>query len=117
MDRRVTPPKQFTSLIWGPTPPCKQALSFQPAEQSEEGIIQSSPTRMFLLMADGAVEEQFPQPIAAVEEAQVAPGRGKRRQLHNLDLHRQLKMRRRMVLLVHNLGVCFHGTLCSCLFC
>lgn len=29
---------------------------------------------MFLLMADGAVEEQFPQPIAGVEEAQVAPG-------------------------------------------
>jgi len=26
-------------------------------------------------MADGAVEEQFPQPIAAAEEAQVAPGR------------------------------------------
>ena len=25
-------------------------------------------------MADGAVEEQFPQPIAAAEEAQVAPG-------------------------------------------
>lgn len=25
-------------------------------------------------MADGTVEEQFPQPIAAAEEAQVAPG-------------------------------------------
>ena len=26
MDRRVTPPKQVTSLTWGPLPPCKQAL-------------------------------------------------------------------------------------------
>ena len=26
MDRRVTPPKQFTSPNWGPPPPCKQAL-------------------------------------------------------------------------------------------
>ena len=28
MDRRVTPPKRVTSPIWGPPPPCKQALSF-----------------------------------------------------------------------------------------
>ena len=27
MDRQVTPPKQFTSPTWGPTPPCKQALN------------------------------------------------------------------------------------------
>ena len=27
-DRRVSPPKQVTSLIWGPPPPRKQALSF-----------------------------------------------------------------------------------------
>ena len=26
MDRRVTPPKRVTSPIWGPPPPCKQAL-------------------------------------------------------------------------------------------
>ena len=26
MDRRVTPPKQVTSLTWDPLPPCKQAL-------------------------------------------------------------------------------------------
>ena len=26
MDRRVTPPKQVTSLTWGPLPSCKQAL-------------------------------------------------------------------------------------------
>ena len=26
MDRRVTPPKRVTSPIWGPSPPCKQAL-------------------------------------------------------------------------------------------
>ena len=26
MDRRVTPNKQFTSLIWGPSPPCEQLL-------------------------------------------------------------------------------------------
>ena len=29
MDRRVTPPKRVTSPIWGPRPPCKQALSRQ----------------------------------------------------------------------------------------
>ena len=27
MDRRVTLPKRVTSPIWGPPPPCKQALS------------------------------------------------------------------------------------------
>jgi len=27
MDRRVTPPKRVTSPIWGPPPPCKQALT------------------------------------------------------------------------------------------
>ena len=27
MDRRVTPPKRVTSPIWGPPPPCKQALA------------------------------------------------------------------------------------------
>ena len=27
MDRRVTPPKRVTSLIWGTPPPCKQALT------------------------------------------------------------------------------------------
>ena len=27
VDRRVTPPKRVTSSIWGPPPPCKQALS------------------------------------------------------------------------------------------
>ena len=27
MDRRVTPPKRVTSRIWGPPPPCKQALN------------------------------------------------------------------------------------------
>ena len=27
MDRRVTPPTQVTSPIWGPPPPCKQALN------------------------------------------------------------------------------------------
>ena len=26
MDRRVTPPRRFTSPTWGPPPPCKQAL-------------------------------------------------------------------------------------------
>jgi len=26
MDRRVSPPKLFTSPIWGPPPPCKQVL-------------------------------------------------------------------------------------------
>ena len=26
IDRRVTPPKRVTSPIWGPPPPCKQAL-------------------------------------------------------------------------------------------
>ena len=29
MDRRVTPPKRVTSPIWGPPPPCKQALNVQ----------------------------------------------------------------------------------------
>ena len=28
MDRRVTPPKQVTSPIWGTPPPCKQALDY-----------------------------------------------------------------------------------------
>ena len=28
MDRRVSPPKQVTSPIWGRPPPSKQALSF-----------------------------------------------------------------------------------------
>ena len=27
MDRRVTPPKRVTSPIWGPPPPCKQAVT------------------------------------------------------------------------------------------
>ena len=27
MDRRVTPPKWVTSPLWGPPPPCKQALN------------------------------------------------------------------------------------------
>ena len=27
MDRRATPPKRVTSPIWGPPPPCKQALT------------------------------------------------------------------------------------------
>ena len=27
MDRRVTPPKRVTSLLWGTPPSCKQALS------------------------------------------------------------------------------------------
>ena len=27
IDRRVTPPKQVTSLTWGPRTPCKQALN------------------------------------------------------------------------------------------
>ena len=31
MDRRVTPPKRVSSPTWGPSPPCKQALSHQPA--------------------------------------------------------------------------------------
>ena len=29
MDRWVTPPKRVTSPMWGPPPPCKQALSSQ----------------------------------------------------------------------------------------
>ena len=29
MDRRVTTPKRVTSPTWGPTPPCKQALSIE----------------------------------------------------------------------------------------
>ena len=29
MDKRVTPPKRVTSPIWGPPPPCKQALSHE----------------------------------------------------------------------------------------
>ena len=31
MDRRVTPPKRVTLPTWGPPPPCKQALSKNPA--------------------------------------------------------------------------------------
>ena len=40
----------------------------------KKGSFSQRPTRNFLLMADGAVEEQFPQLIVAAEEAQVAPG-------------------------------------------
>ena len=28
MDGQVTPPKRVTSPTWGPSPPCKQALSY-----------------------------------------------------------------------------------------
>ena len=30
IDRRVTPPKRFTSPTWGPPPPCKEALNLAP---------------------------------------------------------------------------------------
>ena len=79
-------------------------------------------------MADGAVEEQFPQPIAAVEEAQVAPGQaapapqpGPAQPAQNEAQNAELEVNYLSYVfgfwLVHNLGVCSHGTLRSCLVC
>lgn len=79
-------------------------------------------------MADGAVEEQFPQPIAAAEEAQVAPGQaapdpqpGPAQPAQNETQNAELEVNYLSYLfgfwLVHNLRVCFHGTLRSCLVC
>ena len=79
-------------------------------------------------MADGPVEEQFPQPIAAPEEAQVAPGQaapapqpGPAQPAQNDAQNAKLEVYYLSYVfgfwLVHNLGVCFHGTLRSCFVC
>ena len=36
MNRRVTPPKRVTSSTWGPSPPCKPALSYDGNNQSHK---------------------------------------------------------------------------------
>ena len=77
-------------------------------------------------MADGALEEQFPQPIAAAEEAQVAPGQAApatqpgpaqpaQNEAQNAELEVNYLSNVFGFWLVHNLGLCFHGTLRSCL--
>ena len=79
-------------------------------------------------MADGAVEEQFPQPIAAAEEAQVAPGKpapvpqpGPAPPAQNEAQNAELEVNYLSYVfgfwLVHNFGVCFHDALRSCLVC
>ena len=79
-------------------------------------------------MADDAVEEQFPQPIAAAEEAQVAQGQpapapqpGPAQPAQNEAQNAELDVNYFSYVfgfwLVHNLGVCFHGALRSCLVC
>ena len=79
-------------------------------------------------MVDGAVEEQFPQPMAAAEEAQVAPGQaapapqpGRAQPAQNEVQNAELEVNYLFYVfgfwLVHDLGVCFHGTLRSCLVC
>ena len=79
-------------------------------------------------MADGAVEEQFPQPIAAAEEVQAAPGQaapapqpGPAQPAQNEAQNEGLEVNYLSYVfgfwLVHNVGVCFYGTLRSCLVC
>ena len=95
---------------------------------SQEGIVQTRRTRIFFLMADGAVEEQFPQPIVAAEEAQVVPGQEApapqpaatqpdQNEEQNVELEVNYLFYVFGFWLVHNLGVSFHSTLRSCLVC
>ena len=62
-------------------------------------------------MADGPVEDQFPQPIAAPEEAQAAPGQAAPAPQPAQNEAQNAKLDVFGFWLVHNLGVCFHGTL------
>ena len=62
-------------------------------------------------MADGPVEDQFPQPIAAPEEAQAAPAQAAPASQPAQNEAQNAKLAVFGFWLVHNLGVCFHGTL------
>ena len=79
-------------------------------------------------MTDCSVEEHFPQPKAAAEEAQVAPGQpapapqpGPAQPAQNEAQNAELEVNYLSYVfgfwLVHNFGACFRGTLRSCLVC